>query len=215
MLSNSPLLQFRCCAANNNPNNKIYDHACIYSSLLDTENNQKTTFTVDHITTTLPRRCNRVLLWADTGHKIHTTSYIAIFYSVSDYDAILATAFPSPVEAVYQQATGRSGVALVLLLFLLSSQLLCLFTYISASIRLLYGFSRDGSFTHGKWWCKIDAKHNIPINVLYIITVVNFVLGFVYWASELGFQILLRSANCLYSECLFSAFLFFRVIGNA
>lgn len=126
--------------------------------------------------------------------------YVAIFYSIADLESVLASQFPSIVGAVYKQATQNSGVTLLLLILLFFIQFIGSFGYISASIRLLYGFGRNGSFSHGKWWSKIDTKHNLPTNVLYIVTFANFVLGFVYLASELGFQILLGSANGLYCE---------------
>ncbi|KAF7557733.1 hypothetical protein G7Z17_g479 [Cylindrodendrum hubeiense] len=126
--------------------------------------------------------------------------YVILYYSVSDFDAILATSYPSPVAAVYQQATLRNGATLALLILLLVTQVVSLVGYISAAIRLLYGFGRNGSLTNPKWWSKIDTKHNIPINVLYVITAANVILGFIYLASDVGFQILLGSANCLFGK---------------
>lgn len=113
---------------------------------------------------------------------------------------MLTSYLPSIIGALYKQATQNSSVTLLLLILLFFIQFIGSFGYISASIRLLYGFGRNGSFSHGKWWSKIDMKHNIPTNVLYVVTVANFLLGFVYLASELGFQILLGSANGLYCE---------------
>lgn len=93
-----------------------------------------------------------------------------------------------------------AGLTLFLLILLVILSVIALVGYISASIRLLYGFARGGAFTHANWWGKIDTKHNIPINVLYFSICANLVLGFLYLASPVGFQILLGSAQALFGK---------------
>lgn len=103
---------------------------------------------------------------------------------------------------MYQQVTNNAGLTLFLLIVLVILSVIALIGYISASIRLLYGFARNGAFTNAEWWGKVDTKHNIPINVLYVSTAATLVLGFVYLASPVGFQILLGSAQALFGKFL-------------
>jgi choline transport protein len=45
----------------------------------------------------------------------------------------------------------------------------------------------------------MDSHGEVPINLLYLVTVVNFVLSCIYLGSAVGFTIILSSANLLYA----------------
>lgn len=65
---------------------------------------------------------------------------------------------------------------------------------------------------HRAWFAKIDTKRNIPTNMLYVSTLVNFLLGFIYLGSAAGFNIILGSSGIFYCKCqprLFTTFFFF------
>lgn len=46
---------------------------------------------------------------------------------------------------------------------------------------------------------KVDTKNNIPVNTLYVSIAVNFLMSFVYLGSDVGFNIVIDSANFFYS----------------
>jgi hypothetical protein len=50
------------------------------------------------------------------------------------------------------------------------------------------------------WLSKVDVRRNIPINMLYTSSFVNFLLGFVYLASRAGFSIILGSSGIFYGK---------------
>ncbi|KAH8892790.1 hypothetical protein GQ53DRAFT_645873 [Thozetella sp. PMI_491] len=124
--------------------------------------------------------------------------YIAAYYTVLDYDALFESTFPSIVGAVYLGATQNKAVTLVLLLIVLTPAFFSCFGYFLANIRLLYGFARDGALPGRSWLSKLDGHRNIPTNMLYISTLVNFVLGFIYLGSSAGFSIILGSSGIFY-----------------
>ncbi|KFA50990.1 hypothetical protein S40293_07279 [Stachybotrys chartarum IBT 40293] len=145
--------------------------------------------------------------------------YIAAYYTVLDYNVLFESTFPSIVGAVYLEATQNRAVTMVLLVIVLAPAFFACFSYFLANVRLLYGFARDGSLPKRDWFSKVDTNKNIPINILYISTFINFLLGFVYLASRAGFSIILGSSGIFYA----GGYLFFfiptifnrrRYIGN-
>ncbi|KAH6955784.1 amino acid/polyamine transporter I [Ilyonectria sp. MPI-CAGE-AT-0026] len=124
--------------------------------------------------------------------------YIAAYYTVVDYDALFASTFPSVVGAVYLDATRNRAVTLVLLIIVLAPAFFSCFSYFLANIRLLYGFTRDGAVPYRDWFSKVDTRRNIPINILYVSTFINFLLGFIYLGSSAGFSIILGSSGIFY-----------------
>ena len=97
------------------------------------------------------------------------------------------------------QGTKSSIASLFLLLLVIAPSLFGTYSYISANIRLLWGFTRGGSVPYKHFWTKIDQKHNVPLNALYVTIFVNFLMSFIYLGSETGFEIIIDSANFFYS----------------
>lgn len=136
--------------------------------------------------------------WPDKLYSVFAF-YIAVYYCINDYEGLLDTEFPSIIGELYLQGTGSKGAAFVLLLFVFIASLFGNFSYISANIRLLYGFFRGGSVPFGNWFGKVDHKYNLPVNVLYTCMFVNFLMSFIYLGTSTGFNIIIDSANFFYS----------------
>lgn len=85
------------------------------------------------------------------------------------------------------------------MLLVIAPSLFGTYGYISANIRLLWGFARNGSLPYQSFWMKVDQKHNIPINNLYVSIAVNTIMSFIYLGSPYGFDIIIDSANFFYS----------------
>lgn len=109
------------------------------------------------------------------------------------------TTFPSLVGELYLQGTKSRVASLFLVLFVIIPSLFGTYGYISANIRLLWGFTRNGSLPFQNFWTKIDTKHNLPVNNLYVSIGVNFLMSFIYLGSEVGFNIIIDSANFFYN----------------
>lgn len=80
-----------------------------------------------------------------TLHSRLLVFYIAAYFTVVDYKALLESSFPSIVGAVYLEATHNKAVTLVLLIIVLAPAFFACFCYFLANIRLLYGFTRAGA----------------------------------------------------------------------
>lgn len=121
-------------------------------------------------------------------------------YSVTDFTALFESVFASVVGALYLQSTKSPGISLVLIIIIWIPGFFGTMGYISATIRLAYGFTREGPIPLRAWFNKVDKKHNIPFNVLYVIIFINFLLGLLYWGSSFGFNIIIGSAMAYYCK---------------
>jgi choline transport protein len=125
--------------------------------------------------------------------------YIALFYTITDFTALYETTFPSVVGAIYLQATNNHTVSMVLLLIVFIPSLIGCITYMAASLRLIHGFTRGGAVPNTPWWAKVEGANAVPINVLYVSILVNFLMSFVYLASSSGFNIMIGSIAIFYN----------------
>ncbi|KAK4948554.1 choline transporter [Elasticomyces elasticus] len=148
-----------------------------------------------------PKRSIPIAMLAGQIGNITTlfSFYVAVYYCIDDYNSLLDTTFPSLVGQLYLQGTKSPIAALFLLLLVIAPSLFGTYSYISANIRLLWGYARSGSLPFRRFWMKVDTKRNIPVNVLYVSIAVNFLISFVYLGSEVGFNIIIDSANFFYN----------------
>lgn len=65
--------------------------------------------------------------------------YVTIYFTVTDFDALIDTTFPAVIGALYLQVTKSAGITLALLLIVVIPAILGLMGYMSANIRLVYG----------------------------------------------------------------------------
>ncbi|OKL62762.1 hypothetical protein UA08_01326 [Talaromyces atroroseus] len=125
--------------------------------------------------------------------------YVAVYYCINDYNGLLTTSFPSLIGELYLQGTKSPVASIFLMLLVIAPSLFGTYGYISANIRMLWGFARNGSLPYKSFWMKVDKKHNIPINNLYVSIGVNTIMSFIYLGSPFGFDIIIDSANFFYS----------------
>lgn len=112
---------------------------------------------------------------------------IAIFYSITDLDAIFAAGGSFPLAPIYRQATGTNGGAtgLIIICFLCTF-LCCTGCYITAS-RCLWTIARDNATPFSKFFAKIHPTHHNPFNAAICCGVMATALGLVYVGSTVAF----------------------------
>jgi choline transport protein len=113
---------------------------------------------------------------------------IAIFYSISDLDAILESTYLFPLTAIYLQSTGSSGGSLgLLLLAFLPSLISVIGCYLTAS-RVFWTLARDDATPFNKFFAQVDQKHRNPFNSILFCGIICTVLGCIYVGSQTAFS---------------------------
>jgi choline transport protein len=114
---------------------------------------------------------------------------IAIFYSISSLDDVLASAIPTfPLATIYAQATSSRGGALgLLILIFFPIFCTCIGTYITSG-RTLWTLARDDATPFPKVIGKISPTHKNPFNATLACGCVSTVLGCIYVGSSTAFN---------------------------
>ncbi|KAJ1706020.1 choline transport protein, partial [Aspergillus flavus] len=119
-------------------------------------------------------------------------------YVITDYDALVESHFPSAIGATFEQALGSQVGAMVLLLLIAVPGLVGLMSYYNVCMMVADAFLRTHSMPGWEWLTRRHPGPNVPLNILYCLTVINLLLGFIYLASAEGFSILLGAPGVLY-----------------
>ncbi|KAJ9653970.1 hypothetical protein H2201_009067 [Coniosporium apollinis] len=113
---------------------------------------------------------------------------VAIFYTISDLDAVLNNTFLFPIAAIYRQATGSAGgsVGLLILAFL-PTFFSCFGLYLTAS-RMFWTLARDNATPFSERFGRVSERFKNPFNSIALCGVICTLLGFIYLGSSTAFS---------------------------
>ncbi|KUJ12695.1 amino acid transporter-like protein [Mollisia scopiformis] len=118
---------------------------------------------------------------------------ITMLFCIGDLDTVLGSS--APYLTLFQN-TGSNAVAFVLMIYLFILIALGNITALATTSRELWAFSRDKGFPLSKWISKMDHKHNVPNNSVYLTAVVAGILCLINLGSTYAFNIIV-SLNLL------------------
>ncbi|PYI11242.1 choline transport protein [Aspergillus sclerotiicarbonarius CBS 121057] len=120
---------------------------------------------------------------------------IAIFFSVTDLEAIINTATGSPTLELYYQALGNKAGAIVLEALVLATGLGCLIASHTWQSRLCWSFARDKGIMFHQWLSTIPQQNQVPMNAHTLSCGIVAVVGLLYLGSATAF-------NSMVSACI-------------
>ncbi|KAE8380628.1 amino acid/polyamine transporter I [Aspergillus bertholletiae] len=113
---------------------------------------------------------------------------IALFYSITDLDAVISSVYGFPLAEIYYQATGSKGGALGLLIVaFLPTVITCAGCYITAG-RTLWTISRDRATPFSGWLARINTRMHNPFNATLVCGVINTILACIFVGSTTAFN---------------------------
>ena len=123
---------------------------------------------------------------------------IAMMYSISDIDAVLASDIPN--QEVYLQAMrgGRPG-ALLLQMIVVIGHAVALCDLQLTQARMTWSFARDGALPFSGTLSKVNTRLRIPLNAQLFGDVIIVLLGFLYLFAAEAFNALVGSSLVLAS----------------
>ena len=132
---------------------------------------------------------------------------IAIFYSITDLDVILASTFLSPLASIYQQATASApGTVGLLVLAVLPNLIALIGCYLTAS-RVFWTLARDNATPFSHFFGRINPKHRNPFNAILLCAIITTILACIYLASQAAFSAFIDSFVVLSSISYLAAIL--------
>ncbi|KAF2453461.1 putative choline transport protein [Lineolata rhizophorae] len=147
---------------------------------------------VSHLAEELPKpRINipkAVLMQYIAGFVTAFCYIIALFYSITDLDAVFNSPFSFPLAEIYRQATGSRGGSLGLLIVIfLPTVFTCMGTYITSG-RMLWTLARDDATPFSGWMGTVSKRWHNPWNATLVCGGVCTVMGCIYVGSTTAFN---------------------------
>ncbi|PWY86488.1 amino acid transporter [Aspergillus sclerotioniger CBS 115572] len=113
---------------------------------------------------------------------------VAMFFSITDLDALLNSATGVPILELYYQALRNRAGAIVLETLLVVTGMGCLIACHTWQSRLAWAFARDRGMPGHQWLSQVNKKLDVPIAAHTASCFIVAVLGLLYLGSSTAFN---------------------------
>ncbi|KAJ4369976.1 hypothetical protein N0V83_005740 [Neocucurbitaria cava] len=113
---------------------------------------------------------------------------IPILFVLPDVQELLGVANGQPIGLLFKTVTGSAGGGFGLLFLILGILFFAGIGALTAASRCTYAFARDGAIPGSRLWRKVDKRFDIPLMALVLSTVVDCLLGLIYFGSSAAFN---------------------------
>jgi amino acid transporter len=113
---------------------------------------------------------------------------IPILFVLPDVTLLLEVANGQPIGLIFKTATGSAGGGFALLFLILGILFFAGVGALTAASRCTYAFARDGAIPGSRLWARVDKRFNIPLLGLTLSTVIDCLLGCIYFGSSSAFN---------------------------
>lgn len=113
---------------------------------------------------------------------------IPILFVLPDVSLLLSVANGQPIGLIFKTATGSTGGGFALLFLILGILFFAGVGALTAASRCTYAFARDGAIPGSQLWACVDKRFSIPLWGLVLSSVVDAILGCIYFGSTSAFN---------------------------
>jgi amino acid transporter len=113
---------------------------------------------------------------------------IPILFVLPDVSLLLSVTNGQPIGLVFKIATGSAGGGFALLFLILGILFFAGVGSLTAASRCTYAFARDGAIPGSRLWARVNRRLDIPLWGLVLSTVVDCILGCIYFGSTSAFN---------------------------
>lgn len=113
---------------------------------------------------------------------------ITILFVLPDVQTLLNVANGQPIGLLFKTVTGSAGGGFGLLFLILGIQLFAGIGALTAASRCTYAFARDGAIPGSRLWRKVSTRLDVPIGGIILSTIVDCLLGLIYFGSTAAFN---------------------------
>lgn len=118
---------------------------------------------------------------------------IALFYAITDIDAVLSSPSKFPTAEIYRQATGSTNGALGLTAVLFLATFPTLIGTLITGGRTLWTLSRDNAAPFSPFFSVISPRFGSPLRATVAVSCITSCLGLIYAGSTTAFAALIGS----------------------
>ncbi|KAI2987655.1 hypothetical protein CBS147344_4594 [Aspergillus niger] len=113
---------------------------------------------------------------------------IPIMFVLPPVETLLAVASGQPIGLIFKTATGSAGGGFGLLFLVLGILVFAGIGALTAASRCTYAFARDGAIPGFRLWRQVNPKLDVPVWAIILSTVVDCLLGLIYFGSSAAFN---------------------------
>lgn len=113
---------------------------------------------------------------------------IPILFVLPDVSLLLSVANGQPIGLLFKIVTGSAAGGFGLLFLILGVLFFAGVGAITAASRCTYAFARDSAIPGHRIWSRVHQWLDVPLNAILLTTVVNAVLGCIYFGSSAAFN---------------------------
>lgn len=113
---------------------------------------------------------------------------IPILFTLPPVELLLQVANGQPIGLLFKTVTGSAGGGFGLLFLILGIMLFAGIGALTAASRCTYAFARDGAIPGFRLWRKVSTRLDVPVNAVILSTLVDCLLGLIYFGSTAAFN---------------------------
>ncbi len=113
---------------------------------------------------------------------------IPILFVLPDVQLLLDVANGQPIGLLFKTVTGSAAGGFGLLFLILGILFFAGTGALTAASRCTYAFARDGAIPGSRLWRRVDKRFGIPLWALFLSTMVDCLLGLIYFGSTAAFN---------------------------
>ncbi|KAF2269014.1 amino acid permease-like protein [Lojkania enalia] len=113
---------------------------------------------------------------------------IPILFVLPDVTTLLKVDNGQPIGLIFKTVTGSAGGGFGLLFLILGILFFAGTGALTAASRCTYAFARDGAIPGSRLWKKVDKRFDVPFWAIILSTLVDCLLGLIYFGSSAAFN---------------------------
>ncbi|GAD95044.1 GABA permease, putative [Paecilomyces variotii No. 5] len=113
---------------------------------------------------------------------------VPIMFVLPPVDLLLNVANGQPIGLLFKTVTGSAGGGFGLLFLILGILMFAGIGALTAASRCTYAFARDGAIPGFRLWRKVDKRLDVPLWGIILSTLVDCLLGLIYFGSSAAFN---------------------------
>lgn len=134
------------------------------------------------------REVPRAIVLSVAGAGLTGVIYLLpILFVLPPVELLLGVANGQPIGLLFRTVTGSAAGGFGLLFLLLGILFFAGVGALTAASRCTYAFARDGAIPGHKLWSKVSKRFNVPLWAIILSTIVDCLLGLIFFGSSAAF----------------------------
>ncbi|CDS10375.1 hypothetical protein LRAMOSA03051 [Lichtheimia ramosa] len=119
---------------------------------------------------------------------------IAVLFSIQDLEELQNSTPAGAIAVLFVRATNNTSLTAFFLVILLVTQFGSLCNSFLAVAQLIWSMARDGCIPNHRYWYKLHGKHEAPLRILILVTIICIVVIMPSFGSEVYWSAIMSTA---------------------